>query len=178
MKIENTILLVLDMQERLLPVMDNFEEIIRKNEILIQGINELKIPTIYTEQFPKGLGITVESLKNLMDEAGSKSFEKLEFSAFNTVKEELNKSGKNSVIVTGIETHVCVYQTIKELIMEGYEVYIPYDAVSSRDIKNKENGLNLVREMGACVTNVETILFDLLKTASHPSFKVISKLIK
>lgn len=178
MKIENTILLVLDMQERLLPVMDNFEEITRKNEILIQGINELQIPIIYTEQFPKGLGKTVESLKTLLDKSNAKHFEKLEFSGFGTVKDELKNSGKNAVIVSGIETHVCVYQTIKELIMEGYEVYIPYDAVSSRDIKNKENGLNLVREMGACVTNVETILFDLLKTASHPSFKTISKLIK
>lgn len=178
MRIENTVLLVVDMQERLLPVMDNFEEIIRKNEILIKGIKELNIPVMFTEQFPKGLGSTVENIKEALVDANAVGFEKLEFSAFNSVKDELKRLNKNAIVISGIETHVCVYQTIKELIMEGYEVYIPFDAVSSRDIKNKENALYLVREMGACVTNVETILFDLLKTAEHPSFKAISKLIK
>lgn len=176
MRIEDTILVIVDIQERLLPVMNNFQEVERKNKILIDGIRELGIPVIYTEQFPRGLGGTVENLKKSLD--GNTSFEKMDFSSFPVIKEEIEKSGKKTVIVSGIEAHVCVYQTVKDLIMEGFEVYVPYDGVSSRDIRNKENGLNLIREMGGAVTNVETILFDLLKTAEHPSFKVISRLIK
>lgn len=176
MRIEDTILVIVDIQERLLPVMNNFREVEIKNKILIDGIRELGIPVIYTEQFPRGLGGTVENLKKSLDE--TTSFEKMDFSSFPVIKEEIEKSGKKTVIVSGIEAHVCVYQTVKDLIMEGFEVYVPYDGVSSRDIRNKENGLNLIREMGGAVTNVETILFDLLKTAEHPSFKVISRLIK
>lgn len=178
MRVEDVLLLVVDMQDRLLPVMAESDELVRKNRILIEGIKELGVSIVYTEQFPSGLGRTVDVLKSVMDDSRAYSFEKLEFSSFSTVRDVLEKNGKKSIIVSGIETHVCVYQTVRDLIENGYDVYVPFDAVSSRDLRNKENALNMLTGMGACVINVETILFDLLKTAEHGSFKFISKLIR
>lgn len=179
MKIENSIFLLLDMQERLVPAMYEKEKLEKSTEILLKGINELSIPVIYTEQYPKGLGNTIDSLKKELKDA--KYFSKVEFSAFDTIKEEILKLKANSrdcVIVSGAETHICVYQTIRALIENGFKVYVPFETVGSRSRCNIENGLSLIRELGANVTNVETILFDLIKTSKHESFKAISTLIK
>jgi nicotinamidase-related amidase len=92
--------------------------------------------------------------------------------------QEIRSSGKKQIIITGMETHVCVYQTIRRLIAEGFSVFLPQDAVSSRQPANKENALQQIRDMGAVVSNTETLLFDLLKTAGTPLFKQISALIK
>lgn len=179
MKIENTIYLLLDMQEKLIPVMNEKERLEKSTLTLLKGLNELKIPCIYTEQYPKGLGSTIESLKE--DLADAKYFSKTEFSAFPVINEEilnLKNQNKDVVIVSGVETHICVYQTIKELIENGFKVYVPFETVSSRTNENYENGLSLLKDLGCVITNVETILFDLIKTSKHESFKTISKLIK
>ena len=152
MKIENTFLLVLDIQEKLMPVIQNNEKIIKYTNILINACKELNIPVIYTEQY----------------------------SAYPVIKDEilkLKQEGRSSVIVAGVETHICIYQTIKDL-KDEFKVYLPFESVGSRNPENYKNGLDLIKEMGASVTNVETILFDLIKSSEHPSFKVISKLIK
>ena len=180
MKIENTILLVLDIQEKLIPVIQNNEKIIKSTELLIKYFKELNIPIIYTEQYPKGLGKTVLEIKNSLNDAKSKYFSKNSFSAYPVIKEEVLKlkdEGKTSIIVAGVETHICVYQTIKDL-KGDFEILVPFETVGSRNPENYKNGLDLIKEMGASITNVETILFDLIKTSEHPSFKVISKLIK
>ena len=174
MKIENSIFLLLDMQERLVPAMYEKEKLEKSTEILLKGINELSIPVIYTEQYPKGLGNTIDSLKKELKDA--KYFSKVEFSAFDTIKEEILKLKDKSR--DGAETHICVYQTIRALIENGFKVYVPFETVGSRSRCNIENGLSLIRELGASVTNVETILFDLIKTSKHESFKAISTLIK
>ena len=180
MKIENTILLVLDIQEKLMPVIQNKESIIKYTNILIKSCKELNIPIIYTEQYPKGLGETVLEIKNSLNDAKAKYFSKNSFSAYAVIKEEVLKlkdEGKTSIIVAGVETHICVYQTIRDL-KSNFEIYVPFETVGSRNPENYTNGLDLIREMGASVTNVETILFDLIKTSEHSSFKLISKLIK
>ena len=181
MNIDNTVLLVLDIQEKLYPAMDNKEQLLNKIRILIEGINELNIPVIYTEQYPQGLGQTVTEIKTLLENNNSKGFTKREFSAFPILKEELynlKKNEKTNVILVGIETHVCVYQTVRDLISDGFKIYVPFDAVSSRNKLNHSNGLELLDRLGACITNVETVLFDLIKTSEHSSFKTISKLIR
>ena len=180
MKIENTILLVLDIQEKLMPVIQNNENIIKYTDILIKSCKELNIPIIYTEQYPKGLGETVLEIKNSLNDAKTKYFSKNSFSAYPVIKEEVLKlkgKGKTSIIVAGVETHICVYQTIKDL-KGDFEILVPFETVGSRNPENYKNGLDLIKEMGASITNVETILFDLIKTSEHSSFKVISKLIK
>lgn len=180
MKIENTILLVLDIQEKLMPVIENNEKVIKYTNILIKACRELGIPVIYTEQYPKGLGKTVTEIENSLVDAGAKYFSKNCFSAYQVIENEilnLKENGKTSVIVAGVETHICIYQTIRDLV-KNFQVFVPFESVSSRNLENFENGLNLIRELGASVTNVETILFDLIKTSEHDSFKVISKLIK
>lgn len=179
MKIENSIFLILDMQEKLLPVMYEKEKLEKNICTLLKGINELSIPVIYTEQYPKGLGATIEVLKEELKNA--KYFSKDEFSAFSTIKDEmlkLKEQGRKTVIVSGIETHICIYQTIRELIENGFEVFVPYETVSSRTKENMENGLDCLKSMGANIINIESILFDLIKTSRHASFKFISKLIK
>ena len=180
MKIENMILLVLDIQERLMPVIKNNERIVRYTDILIKACKELDIPVIYTEQYPKGLGETVLEIKNSLNDAKAKYFSKNSFSAYAVIKEEVLKlkdKGKTSIIVAGVETHICVYQTIKDL-KGDFEILVPFETVGSRNPENYKDGLDLIKEMGASITNVETILFDLIKTSEHPSFKMISKLIK
>lgn len=180
MKIENTFLLVLDIQEKLMPVIQNNESIIKYTNILINACNELNIPIIYTEQYPKGLGETILEVKESLNNAKAKYFSKNSFSAYPIIKDEvlkLKEEGKTSIIIAGVETHICVYQTIKDL-KSNFKIHVPFEIVGSRNPNNYENGLDLIRDMGASITNIETILFDLIKTSEHPSFKVISKLIK
>lgn len=179
MEINRTVLLVLDMQERLLPVICENEKLIHNVIKLIKGVNLLNIPVIYTEQYPKGLGETCLDIKENLENA--KYFSKDEFSAFPSLEKELIKlktCGVDTIIVVGVETHICVYQTIRDLIDAEFNVIVPFDAVSSRDVCNYENGISLLREEGASVRNIETILFDLLKSSRHSEFKSISKLIK
>lgn len=174
---DNTILLIIDIQERLAPVMENKEGIISNTNILIETAKQMNMPIIVTEQYPKGIGHTVTEIKdNLVNE---KLFEKISFSAYiDDIKDAIKQTGRTKVIITGIETHICVFQTARDLISDGYEVFVSRDAVSSRVKENYINGLHLMKEMGAVITNTESIVFDLLKKAGTPEFKVLSKLIK
>ncbi len=174
---ENTVIMIIDIQERLVPVMKYKDEIIANTKIIIEASNIMDIPIIYTEQYPKGLGHTVEELGEQLDKG--KRFEKTSFSAINEeVKSYLESLGRKKIIVLGMETHVCVYQTVRDLILNGYEVFVANDGVASRTKNNYSNGLELMKNMGAVIVNTETIVFDLLKTAGTPEFKTISKLIK
>lgn len=174
---EESLLFIIDIQERLVPAMKNGEEVIDNTNILIAAAKEMKVPIIVTEQYPKGLGPTVPEIeKNLKD---VQKFEKTMFSACTDgVVGALESKGKKKIIITGMETHVCVFQTVRDLIDLGYEVYVVSDGVSSRYEKNYRNGLELMRNIGAVITDTETVIFDLLKEAGTPSFKVLSKLIK
>lgn len=174
---EDAIFMIMDIQERLVPVMDYRDEVVNNTKILIQASKEMNIPIIYTEQYPKGLGSTIAELDELIE--NGKRFEKTSFSAINEeVKKVLDSLGKKKIIITGMETHVCVYQTVRDLILNGYEVFVVSDGVASRTKSNYLNGLELMKNMGAVITNTETIVFDLLKKAGTPEFKIMSKLIK
>lgn len=174
---ENTLLLIIDIQERLAPVVRQEKEVIENNKILIKTANTLNIPIIVTEQYPKGLGPTVREVKDSLQDA--KIFEKISFTACTEeVMESLEGHGRKKIIITGMETHVCVFQTARDLLDKGYQVFLVADGVSSRTKENYKNSLELMRDMGALISNTETIVFDLLKKAGTPEFKALSKLIK
>ncbi len=174
---EEAVLMVIDIQERLVPVMEKKEQVIGNTNILISISNELNIPILVTEQYPKGLGRTVEALKNNMGD--SPIYEKTSFTACTeALVSDLEKLGRKKIIITGMETHVCVFQTVRDLIKRGYHVFVVQDGVCSRTEENYKNGLDLMDRMGAMVTNTETVFFDLMKAAGTPEFKKLSKLIK
>ncbi|MBM7581184.1 nicotinamidase-related amidase [Caldicoprobacter guelmensis] len=177
LKKEQSVLMVIDIQERLVPVMERRDQVIRNAQILISAAQRLDIPVIVTEQYPKGLGRTVKELSDMLGDF--QAFEKLSFSAYiPEVAAQLARLGRKKVIVCGMETHVCVFQTVRELLQAGYQAFVVKDAVCSRTQDNHQNGLDLMEGMGAVITNTETVLFDLLKTAGTPEFKELSRLIK
>ena len=174
---EESLLLIIDIQERLVPAMKYGKQVIKNTNVLISAANEMNMPIVVTEQYPKGLGPTVPEINELLGDA--LKFEKTLFTACtDEVVESIEANGKKKIIITGMETHVCVFQTARDLINLGYEVFIVSDAVSSRYKENYRNGLELMRDMGAVVTNTETVLFDLMKKAGTSEFKKLSKLIK
>lgn len=174
---KDTSLLVIDFQEKLVPAMYRSEDTIKNAGILIKIAKALEIPTIVTEQYPKGIGHTIETLSTLFSD--TMPIEKMSFSACTTeVTDELSKAPRKKILITGIESHVCVFQTVRALLSHNYQVFVVSDAVSSRREENYRNGLDQMREMGAVITNTETVLFDLLKESTHPKFKELSKLIR
>ncbi len=174
---EDAVLFVIDIQERLVPVMKYKDQVIHNTRILLQGAKEMNIPVVATEQYPKGLGKTVNEISEFLEE--ERVFSKNSFTAYiDEVKEVLEVTDRKKIIIVGMETHVCVYQTTRELIDAGYTVYIVKDAVASRTKENFLNGLDLMKSMGAIITNTETVVFDLLKVSGTPEFKTMSKLIK
>lgn len=177
LKREDSLVLVVDIQERLVPAMKDKKDIIEKARILLEAAKNMNIDIIASEQYPRGLGSTIEEVKEYIEDENI--FSKIEFSAcIDPVKSYLEKSAKKNIILLGMETHVCVYQTTRDLLEEGYNVFIVKDAVGSRTEDNMKNGLDLLKEMGAVITNTETVLFDLLKEAGTDEFKMVSKLIK
>lgn len=174
---EDTVLMMIDIQERLVPVMKYKDQVIDNNKILMTAAKEMKFPIIATEQYPKGLGRTVPELLDIIDEGNV--YAKNSFTAYtDEVKGALESLGKKKVLVTGMETHVCVFQTVRDLINDGYSVFLVKDAVASRTKSNFTNGLDLMKSLGAVITNTETAVFDLLKVSGTPEFKVMSKMIK
>ena len=174
---DNCVLMVIDIQEKLVPAMQKVHKVIKNTRTLIATAKEFNIPIITTEQYPKGLGKTVTELQSLVDP--NYLFEKVSFTAYTPqVKGLLQSLNKKKIIIVGMETHVCVFQTIRDLLTDGYEVFLACDAVCSRKKTNYKNAISLISNMGAVVTNTETIIFDLLKEAGTPEFKALSKLIK
>lgn len=174
---EEAVLLVIDIQERLVPAMKYGEQLIQNTNIIISLAKKLGVPIVVTEQYPKGLGKTVSDVRNNLEE--SSTYEKMTFSGCTSeVTTALKGLGRNKIIITGMETHVCVFQTVRDLLADGYQVFVVGDAVCSRTKGNYQNGLSLMSSMGAVVTNTETVFFDLMKQAGTPLFKELSKLIK
>ncbi len=175
---DDTLLVIIDIQAKLLNVMFEKEGLVSGCRKLIQSAKILEIPTIMTEQYPKGMGATDPEILKLLEEI--KAIEKLHFSCCGV--EDFNKKvesfRKKQIVVIGIEAHVCVLQTVYDLMHQGYFVYVPYDAVSSRKESDYRNALDRMRQAGAVVGSVESAIFELLEKAGTPVFKEISKIIK
>jgi nicotinamidase-related amidase len=176
--LDNTALCVVDVQGKLAHLMHEKEELFLNVERLIKGAQILEMPIILTEQYPKGLGPTLSQLTELMSDV--KPIEKISFSccANDDFSEKIRELGRRQLLLTGIETHICIYQTSLDLIEAGYEVSLVADAVSSRTEFNKSIALDRIKTAGALLTTTEMALFELLHKAEGPKFKEISKLIK
>jgi nicotinamidase-related amidase len=175
----NALLLVIDVQEKLAAAMPAEERAaMEKNvEILIRAAVRLGMPVIATEQYPKGLGPTVARLRELLPE---EPLQKVEFSCGNSklAARKIMGAGRKQAIVAGMESHVCVFQTVRDLLRGDFAVFLAQDAVISRTGANREVGLQLCEKAGATLTSTEAVLFDLLGSSDTPEFKELSKLIK
>jgi len=174
----DTVLLVVDIQEKLVRAMHAREELVLKARQLVQGARVLSVPVLFTEQNPKGLGPTVPEIAAHMPPAQPISKFSFGCAASEDFMRALQATGRRNALIAGIETHVCVYQTALELIARGYRVEVVADACSSRTLQNKQTGLEKMRDAGAAVTSVETALFELLKVAEGPLFKQILNIVK
>ena len=158
-------------------VMDCAKDIYKNTNLMLAACQELKIPVVVTEQYPKGLGRTVPDIGEQMGE--HVLIEKIAFSAATPeTLAKLKNLERKQILVVGSETHVCVFQTVRDLVAEGFEVYVLQDGVCSRRLDNHKNGLALMGEEGAIITDTETAVFDLFKVAGTPEFKAVQKLLK
>lgn len=177
-QIENAVLLVIDVQGRLAELMHEKAALFEHIKTMIKAAHVLNMPIHWFEQYPKGLGETKSELKSLLTD--DNYLEKVTFSACGATNylDTLKRTGRTQCIITGIEAHVCVYQTALDLLSNSYEVKLNQQAVSSRLLSNKQLALNNLQHAGAEITSTEMILFELMQTAKHPHFKTISGLLK
>jgi isochorismate hydrolase len=175
---DNSMLVIIDIQDRLASVMDVRDQVILNCSHLIELSKLMSIPILLTEQYPKGLGQTVKEIRDILPVY--KPIEKLTFDCCEekTFLEEVKKLGKKNIILTGMETHICVLQTCLGLLKEGFNVHVVKDSVSSRKKENWKTGLEFMKQAGSVITCTETVLFQILKIAGTNEFKAISKRIK
>lgn len=167
----------IDIQDRLLKVISNNDQVVKNATILAKIAQMLELESLFTVQYPHGLGYTNKEVKEPLVE--KVEFPKLYFSAYEDedINTEIKRLKKRQFIVCGIEAHICVLQTVRSLITSGYEVFLVEDAVGSRNEKNAKNAIEQMREMGAVITNTESVLFDLAEVAGTDEFKALQKLI-
>ncbi len=171
-------LLIIDVQEKILRVMRDHESLVENINKLINGFKILQLPIFYTEQYPKGLGPTTELiLNNLPSEP---AIQKLTFSCYGAENlfYALREKKLDQIVVCGIESHVCVMQTVLDLLANGFQVNVPIDAISSRKEADYNAALLRFSNEGAIVTSTESVLFELLEECRSDEFKQISKLVK
>ena len=175
---EDTIALVIDVQEKLFPHIFESEKLERNLNILVEGLKLLHVPIIVSEQYKKGLGETIPSLKELIQDYPHT--EKTAFSCCDEpiIQEKIELSGKRNIILAGIESHVCLLQTAIDLKERGFNPIVVADCISSRTIENKQLALVRYQQEGVIVTSYESILFELCRYAQGDAFKAISKLVK
>ncbi len=175
---KSTALVIVDVQERLVPAMDHdtARDTVQTIQLLLKGARQLGLPVIATEQYPRGLGSTVSELAEIRDGAVTKvSFSCCGEPAF---LETLRNCGARTVLLTGMEAHVCVFQTLIDLLDRGYKVHLVRDAICSRRRIDYQTALENARFAGAAVTTAETALFQLMGSARDAGFKAVSALIK
>ena len=170
---QQAILLIVDMQGKLAKLVQDSRRVIQKNRHLIQACTFLNIPVLISEQMPEKIGATIEEIRRFFKDGSfipKKSFSCCGEEAF---LRQLEEHKRHQVIVSGIETHVCVYQTVRELLEQSYQVQVVADAVSSRQAENKTLALDRMARLGAQITSTEMLLMELVRTAEHPKFKEI-----
>lgn len=175
----DSILIIIDFQEKLLNAVYNKNYIEQKALIAAKSANILNIPCIITEQYPKGLGNTVTSIREAVG-SNAMTYEKTSFSALDeeSIFDAIKISNRNQIVIFGIETHICVSQTVNALIELGYDVSVISDACSSRSVDEHHAGIDRMREDGAHILTTEIVLFEWLRTSKHEKFKEIQNLIK
>lgn len=181
-KPSTTAVILVDVQEKLVPTMpkDQLEQLDRAARMLLTAASELGAPVLVTEQYPKGLGPTIGPLRALCEAEGVKPIEKVTFSACLEPRfvQALKDCGADSAVVLGMETHICVFQTVRDLLARGLRVDVPIDGVASRRDDHREVGLGLCAKAGATITTAETVLFDWMVQSGTDTFKKLSKLVR
>jgi nicotinamidase-related amidase len=179
---EDAVLVVVDVQERLLPAIDKelYARSLKNYKITIETAATLGLPIFLTEQYPRGLGPTVPDVLRALE---GKTYERIEKITFSCARDEgflaaLSKTARRQVILIGMETHACVYLTSIDLVNAGYEVFVLDDAVSSRFLHNYQSAIAALRDSGAVVVSTETAVFQLMNVAGTPEFKKISSLLR
>jgi nicotinamidase-related amidase len=178
---DRAVLAIIDVQERLIPVIDGADGVIRNIERLIRGCHILGVPVLVTEQYVRGLGATVETVRRSLEEtSGYAPIEKSCFSAYGceSFAARLAELGRTQVLVAGVETHVCVYQTVEDLLARDLGVSVIADAVSSRTASNREIAIRRMLSDNAKLSSTEMALFELTGLAGTDEFRAISRLIK
>lgn len=188
LKKEDTVLVGIDFQEKLMPAMKNNQELEAAAVKLVKGCRVLGVPAIMTQQYTKGLGPTIPAIAAALaepigEETGTAEFQPVEKTSFSAMGEPafvaaLEKLGRNTVIIAGIEAHVCVQQTVIDLLEKGYTVFVANDCISSRSNTDKKYSQRRMGDAGAVGTTYESILFELCGGAKEPGFKQISALVK
>ncbi len=175
---EDIAVVLIDSQARLMGAMATGDLTITTQKMFLEAMNILDIDCFVTEQYPKGLGHTVEALARVIKDL--KVYEKTEFSCLDNIAFAQNflDKGYKTAVLMGVESHICVQQTALALLENNINVVIIADAVDSRNIENKRLALNLMTQCGAFVTSAEAFIFGVLKGAKHPKFREVSKLIK
>lgn len=177
-RLEDVCVLVVDYQEKFVPVIAEWEQLIANSKKLLQGLRILGVPVIATTQYAKGLGLNVPEI---MEAAGTEEYlDKKSFSVYGDeqIRTKIEQLGKKQVIVCGIEAHICVLQTVLDFAETGYQPILVEDCISSRRLSDKNIAIMRARTEGAIVTSYESLLFELMRTAEHEKFKQISKLVK
>jgi nicotinamidase-related amidase len=175
---EESVAVVVDIQEKLLPHIYEGENLLRNCLTLIEGLQILSVPTIITQQYTRGLGPTVQSIVQKLPEF--KYIEKMSFSCFEepAFKGQITLLGKPNIILCGIESHVCVLQTCLDLLEAGMRPVVVEDCVSSRKPNDKQFALERMQFEGAIITTMESLLFELTRSAGNEIFKGISRIVK
>jgi nicotinamidase-related amidase len=179
-----TALLVVDVQEKLLPAMHppDAARMLRAIDLLLEAAQRMAIPVFVTEQYPSGLGPTVPAVAARLGALGPRAVPvaKTVFSALAPaeVAQGLADAGARSVVVVGVEAHVCVFMTARDLMRRGFHAHVPFDAVASRDPGCKSTALTALAAHGVTVTTTETVVFDLLGDAKNLHFRPLSKLVR
>jgi len=186
----NCLLLVIDVQEKFREVIFNFDDMVSNISKLIKAFNILKVPIMVTEQYPKGLGLTIKEIQQILKNQNStynkktikdmNKIEKIEFSCFDneSFADSLKKYKRKNIIVVGIEAHVCVLVTILDGIKNNYNMHIVVDGVSSRKKLDRDVAVGRAKQSSAFLTTAESVIFQLLKSSKDKEFKEISKIIK
>ncbi len=179
LNLSSTVLVVVDVQEAFRNVINDVAEIASRISIAVRGMQALGVPVIVTEQYPKGLGPTVEEISMVLNE-DAPIFEKTSFGSCGdqAFAAALVRSNVKQVLLCGIETHICVNQTAHGLLELGYDVHLLTDCIASRFAKDKEAGIDKMKASGVKVSSVEMAFFELLKDAGHEKFKELQALIK
>ena len=175
---DQTQALIVDIQEKLFPHIHNKDEILKNSIKLIKGLKLFDIPFIINEQYPKGIGHTISPIKDLLED--TQVYEKVTFSCYKTktTMEKIKDINKKFVIIFGIEAHVCVMQSVLDLLEDGFIPILVTDCINSRNPNDKEVAITRMIQAGAIPTTSESLLFELCVSAKNEVFKEISKLVK
>lgn len=171
-------LMVVDVQERLLPAIAHKADVESNTAILLKAARQMQVPVVNSQQYPKGLGPTVASLAQLVPE--NATFAKVEFSCARdpVLMDHIDSLGRRQTVLCGVEAHICILQTALDLKERGYEVFVAVDAIGSRADLSRDVARERMAATGVTLVTSEMVVFEMMRTASSPQFKVLSKLIQ